>query len=83
MPTPGRGPSWTTPDPSAQTWKACWSQQSLTTGIICRARAGRAAPLGADRRGVARMGAVGAAAGIGRANGFANNGLGPPRTQGD
>ena len=52
------------------------------TGIIGRTRAGRVAPLGADpaRPG---WGAVGAAAGISRANGFANNGLGQPRTQED
>jgi hypothetical protein len=38
---------------------------------------------GPTRRGGARMGAVRAAAGIGRANGFANNGPGPPWTQVD
>ena len=33
--------------------KACWSQKSLTTGIIDRKRAGRAVPVAADpaRRG--------------------------------
>jgi hypothetical protein len=52
------------------------------TGIIGRTRAGRAAPAGADpaRPG---CGAVGAAAGIGGANGFANNSPGPLWTQGD
>ena len=36
--------------------KACWSQKSLTTGIIDRKRAGRAVPVAADpaRRGQGR-----------------------------